>query len=107
MRFPPCPREFRSPLAADRHGPEPARQFARGLRPVRRILGQTRKHDRIGGGYAAIETAAIIGTLLDAASAARTDRRGDEGTTMVKMSVHTATHESPIHVAFRKSRPCG
>ena len=24
---------------------------------------------------------------------------------MVKMSVQTATHESPIHVAFRKSRP--
>jgi hypothetical protein len=34
-------------------------------------------------------------------------RRGDEGTTIVKRSVQTATHESPIHVAFRKSRLCG
>ncbi len=55
-----------------------------------------------GGGYTANETAAITGTLLDAASAASTDRRGDEGTTMVKRSVQTATHESPIHVALRK-----
>ena len=60
-----------------------------------------------GGGYTANETAAITGTPLDAASAANTDRRGDEGTTMVKRSVQTATHESPIHVAFRKSRLCG
>ncbi len=54
-----------------------------------------------------IETAAITGTLVDAASAASTDRRGDDGTTMVKRSVQTATHESPIHAAFRKSRLCG
>ena len=47
MRFPPCPREFRGPLASDRHRLEPARQFARGLRPVRRVLGQAREHDRI------------------------------------------------------------
>src|SRR5439155_9063145 len=40
MRFPPCLREFRGPLAPDRHRLEPARQFARGLRAVRRILGQ-------------------------------------------------------------------
>jgi hypothetical protein len=26
---------------------------------------------------------------------------------MVKRSVQTATHESPIHVALRKSRPFG
>ena len=57
-----------------------------------------------GGEYAAIETAAITGTLVDAASAASTDRRGDEGTTMLKMSVQTATHESPIHVLFPNSR---
>jgi hypothetical protein len=54
---------------------------------------------------AANETAAITGTLLDAASAASTDRRGDEGTTMVNSSVQTATHESPIHVAFRSPVP--
>jgi Tol biopolymer transport system component len=47
VRFPPCPRERRGPLAPDRHRLEPARQLARGLRPVRRILGQARKHDRI------------------------------------------------------------
>ena len=57
-----------------------------------------------GGGYAANETAAIAGTPLDAASAASTDRRGDEGTTIVKMSVQTATHERPTHVAFVRSR---
>jgi hypothetical protein len=45
MRFPPRAREFRGPLAYDRHRLEPVRQFARGLRadhPQRHQMGQER-----------------------------------------------------------------
>jgi len=47
MRFPPLPCELRWVHSPYRHGLEPARQFARGLRPVGRVLGQARKHDPI------------------------------------------------------------
>ena len=49
----------------------------------------------------------MAGTPLVEASAASRARLGGEGTTIVKRTVQTDTHESPIHVAFLKSRPSG
>jgi hypothetical protein len=59
-----------------------------------------------GGGYALNETAAITGTLLEAASAANRARPGDIGTTTVKRSVQTARPPRRPGVTVGDNRDC-
>src|SRR5262245_665437 len=56
-----------------------------------------------GTGLFATTKPITIGTELTEARLARTVRRGELGTTTVKSSVHTATHESPTHCASKSS----
>src|SRR5688572_32952414 len=56
---------------------------------------------------AAIPIPKTTGTALTDASAATRARRGGVGTTKVKRTVHTATHESPRNGTTVALGPCG